>query len=47
MTQEVFPEIQGATEALPARIAITETQISQLKESISSKKELLRTLRKH
>jgi len=46
MTQEILPEIQAATEALQARIAITETEITELKETIASKKELLRTLRK-
>jgi hypothetical protein len=46
MTQELFPEIQAATEALESRIAITEAEISEMKESIGSKKELLRAWRK-
>ena len=45
MTQELIPEIQTATDALQAWIAITET-IIQLKETIVFEKELLKTLRK-
>jgi hypothetical protein len=46
MTQDVFPEIQVATEALESRIAITETEVSQMKEAIAGKRELLRSWRK-
>jgi hypothetical protein len=46
MTQEMFPEIQTATEALKARIALTEAEVAEMKEGISSKKELLRSWRK-
>jgi len=46
MTQEVFPEIQVATEALESRIAITETEVAELKEGIAGKRELLRAWRK-
>jgi hypothetical protein len=46
MTQETFPEIQAATEALQARIALTETEVAEMKESIAAKKELLRSWRK-
>jgi len=46
MTQETFPEIQVATEALQKRIALTETEISQMKETIKVKKGLVRAWRK-
>ena len=46
MTQDVFPEIQAATEALESRIAITDGEVSRLKEEIASKRLLLRTWRK-
>lgn len=46
MTQEVFPEIQAATEALKARIALTETEVAQMKDGIKAKRELLRSWRK-
>ena len=44
--QDVFPEIQVATQALEARIAITETEVTQLKEQVASKRVLLRSWRK-
>ena len=46
MTQDVFPEIQAATEALESRIAITDGEVSRLKEEIAAKRLLLRTWRK-
>jgi len=46
MTQDIFPEIQAATEALESRIAITDGEVSRLKEEIASKRLLLRTWRK-
>jgi hypothetical protein len=46
MTQDIFPEIQVATEALESRIAITEGEVTQLKETIAGKKALLRSWRK-
>jgi hypothetical protein len=46
MTQDVFPEIQVATEALESRIAITEGEVAQLKEGIAAKRNLLRAWRK-
>ena len=46
MSQTVFPEIQAAAEALEARIALTETEIAQMKDSIKAKKELVRSWRK-
>ena len=46
MTQEVFPEIQAATEALEARIALTETEIAQMKEALKAKKGSVRAWRK-
>jgi hypothetical protein len=46
MTQDIFPEIQVATEALESRIAITETEVSQMKDAIAGKRELLRSWRK-
>jgi hypothetical protein len=46
MNQDVFPEIQVATEALESRIAITEAEVAEMKESIAGKRELLRSWRK-
>jgi DNA/RNA-binding domain of Phe-tRNA-synthetase-like protein len=46
MTQELFPEIQSATEALEARIAITEAEVTEMKESLRTKKDLIRAWRK-
>ena len=46
MPEEVFPEIQRATEALESRIAITEYEVSQMKEAIAAKRLLLRSWRK-
>ncbi len=46
MTQEIFPEIQAATEALEKQIALTETEIDQMKETIASKKQLVKGWRK-
>lgn len=46
MAQETFPEIQVATEALESRIAITESEIAQLKQGVAAKRELLRSWRK-
>jgi hypothetical protein len=41
VTQEAFPEIQAATEALEKQIALTETEIDQMKETIAGKKQLV------
>jgi hypothetical protein len=46
MTQEIFPEIQAATEALKTRIALTETEVAEMKDGIKAKRELLRSWRK-
>jgi hypothetical protein len=46
MSEEVFPEIQRATEALESRIAITESEVAQMKEAIGAKRVLLRSWRK-
>ena len=46
MSQDLFPEIQVATEALESRIAITEAEVAEMKESIAGKRELLRSWRK-
>ena len=46
MTQEVFPEIQAATEALESRIAKTEAEVAEMKEGIAAKRGLLRSWRK-
>jgi hypothetical protein len=46
MTQEVFPEIQAATQALEKQIALTESEIDQMKETIACKKQLVRGWRK-
>jgi hypothetical protein len=46
MTQEVFPEIQAAAEALEKRIALTEKEVEQMKEDIAARKKFLRSWRK-
>jgi DNA/RNA-binding domain of Phe-tRNA-synthetase-like protein len=46
MNQELFPEIQVATQALETRIAITETEVAQLKQQVADKRQLLRAWRK-
>jgi hypothetical protein len=46
MTQETFPEIQAATEALLKRIAITESEVGQMKDELAAKKLLIRSWRK-
>jgi len=46
MTQETFPEIQAATQALEKRIATTEAEIAQMKEVVAGKKQLVRAWRK-
>lgn len=46
MTHEVFPEIQAATEALEKRIALTEAEVTEMKEGLKARKQLLRTWRK-
>jgi 5-bromo-4-chloroindolyl phosphate hydrolysis protein len=43
MTQEIFPEIQAATEALKSRIALTETEVAEMKQGIKSKRQQLRS----
>jgi hypothetical protein len=46
MTQETFPEIKEAIEALEKRVTLTEGEIAQLKEDIKSKKAQVKTWRK-
>ena len=46
MTQEVFPEIQAATQALEKQIAVTEAEINQMKATIGTKQDLVRGRRK-
>jgi hypothetical protein len=46
MTQEVFPEIQAATQALEKQIALTETEIDQMKQTMAGKKQLVKGWRK-
>jgi len=46
MTQEVFPEIQAAKQALEKQIALTQTEIDQMKETIATKKQLVKGWRK-
>jgi DNA/RNA-binding domain of Phe-tRNA-synthetase-like protein len=46
MTQETFPEIQAATLALEKQIALTQTEIDQMKETIATKKQLVKGWRK-
>ena len=42
MIQETFPEIQAATEALEKQIAVTVSEIEQMKATIADKKLLVR-----
>ena len=46
MTQQLFPEIQAAAEALESRIAVTETEIAEMKAAMKAKKDLVRSWRK-
>ena len=46
MTQEVFPEIQAATEALQQRIALTEVEVDQMQVAMTEKKRLIKGWRK-
>lgn len=46
MTQTVFPEVQAATDALEQRITLTESEIAQMKESITEKKRIVKGLKK-
>ncbi len=46
MTQEVFPKIQAATQALEKQIVLTEREIGQMKEVIAGKKQLVRGWRR-
>ena len=46
MTQEVFPEIQAATQALENQIAATEAEITEMKQTIDGKKQLVKAWRK-
>lgn len=46
MTQEVFPEIQAAAEALEKRINLTEAEIAEMKDAIKAKKANVRAWRK-
>lgn len=46
MTQEVFPEIQAAAQALEKRIELTEGEIAQMKETVAAKKQLVRGWKK-
>ena len=45
-TQQTFPEIEAAAQALETRIAITETEMAQMKEEVAAKKRLVRSWRK-
>jgi hypothetical protein len=46
MTQEVFPEIKTAIEALESRVTITEAEIAQMKEDLKAKKAQVKSWRK-
>ena len=46
MTQEIFPEITAAVDALQERIRLTEAEVAQMKEGIAAKKQQLRAWRK-
>lgn len=45
-TQQSFPEIEAAAQALEKRIAITETEMAQMKEEVAEKKRLVKSWRK-
>jgi DNA methylase len=45
MTQEAFPEIHPPPEALKTRIALTDTEVAKMKDSIKANRELLRSWR--
>jgi hypothetical protein len=45
-TQQSFPEIEAAAQALEKRIAITEGEMAQMKEEVAAKKRLVRSWRK-
>ena len=45
-TQQSFPEIEAAAQALEKRIAITEAEMAQMKEEVAAKKRLVRSWRK-
>jgi hypothetical protein len=46
MSEELLPELRVATEALESRIAITDGEVAEMKETIAGKRKLLRSLRK-
>jgi hypothetical protein len=46
LTQELFPEIQAAAEALEKRIAMTENEVEEMKGGIKMRRLLLRSWRK-
>jgi hypothetical protein len=45
-TQQTFPEIEAAAQALEKRIAITEAEIAMMKEDMAARKRLVRSWRK-
>jgi hypothetical protein len=45
-TQQTFPEIEAAAQALEKRIGITEAEMAQMKEEVAAKKRLVRSWRK-
>jgi uncharacterized coiled-coil protein SlyX len=46
MTQEIFPEIKQAMEALEKRVTLTEAEIAQMSEGIKAKKAQVKAWRK-
>jgi hypothetical protein len=44
--QDTFPEIEAAAQALEKRIAITESEMAQMKDGIAARKRLVRSWRK-
>jgi prefoldin subunit 5 len=46
MTQELFPEIKEAIDALEKRVSLTEAEIAEMKEGIKEKKAQVKTWRK-
>ena len=46
MTQQVFPEIKEAMDALEKRVALTEAEIAQMKEDIKAKRAHVKSWRR-
>lgn len=42
MTEEVFPEIHAEAQELELRIALTESEVSRMKEALAEKRRLIK-----